>query len=495
MAKTTSLATLIETLCEETSLGYVLPSPTQVAASLTLADGYGAGPFSTQRFGRGAPIFMTSPAYGGRATASTTTTLTDANANWVLDEWIGLVVRMGGKKATITDSTTTGLVFAALDSAMELGPYTVEMPSTYIDTYTPSTGVITVDPDFTAAFHAAQVRARTAVVLDQSVGHMDVIREAINRALEHRCWRKELRPLTYVPDGDIQGDDAADHWPPSGSATSAYVSAQAFPAEGVDAVGALGLSRVIQLTSSAAASLASLPIRTRLTDQLQTWYFRTAIRLVSGTGTASFEARDNTNSAAIDLQVTRGNDANTLTTSTVGDFMVCEGTFQVPATCVSIKPLLRVSATTMVAQMGPVIMYPLDAASFPLSNRVRNVEEVGNFFYGHDGYTLGATVFSDPITIGGAEASFSDYGDHLTVTFNFRPTQSVWYEEIVYGKPLYGMTETTTFDADDVIKWAKAELYARLYADDPKRRQKAIEAQRAARRQTSKPLLVQVGRR
>jgi len=500
--KATSLKTLVETLVEETGFGSVLPAVTQVAASLTLADGYGAGPFSTQRFGRGAPIFLTSPADGGYATASTTTTVTDSTKAWTASEWIGLVVRMGGKKATVTANTATALTFTAIDAAMTVGYYTIEMPSTYLDTYTPSTGVMTVDPDFTGAFNAAQVKVRSAVVLnkDSGIEHMDVVRDAINRALEKRCWRKEMRPLTYVPDGDLQGEAVADYWTASGNTTAAYVSAQTYPAgAAADAVGQVGLSRVLQATlgASGSATVISNGIRVRRSTQQQSWYFRTAIRLVSGSGGAGFEIHDATNSVAIALQVTRGSDTNTLLTTGLGDFMVCEGTFQVPATCSEINVRLTLNASDSVAEMAPVILYPQNAVSFPLPNRIRNVEEVGNFYYGWSrGHGLHEMTFDGPITIGGNSSIFADYGDHLTVTFDFlNASQPVYFEELVYAKPLLSMTDTTTYDAVDVLRWAKYELYKRLYDRDPKMKAKTIEAKRAADRSTRQSVIQLQGRR
>jgi len=167
--------------------------------------------------------------------------------------------------------------------------------------------------------------------------------------------------------------------------------------------------------------------------------------------------------------VTRGNDTNTLTTATFGDFMVCEGTFQQPATCSEVAPRLSLSATGQVAQMGPVIMFPQDAVSFPLSNRVESSEFIGNFF---GGYTLvgpgglPSIAYGDPLTNGGLEHRIYDYGDHLSVTFNFSQFRPVFYEEWVNGSAMNAMTDTTTFPLDRLVMLAYADLTDRLMREE-----------------------------
>lgn len=361
--------------------------------------------------------------------------------------------------------------------------------------YTPSAGTITVSPSVTTGSTAAVL-----AYYDSGIDHFDRVKEAINRAHQNRAVRRQMMPLTYVPDGDLQGATVTDYWTAAANGTAAYANAQTFPAgSAADAVGTVGLNRVVQLTTSGGgSSLAGNGMRTVLSTRQQSWYFQTAIRLVSGTGTAAFKIVDNTNSADITLQVTRGNDTNTLTTTSLGGFMVCEGTFQVPATCAEVAPQLTLSATGLVAQMGPVIMFPLDAVSFPLPDRLMSAEDVGNLRYattlvGPGGYS--SMAFSEPITSGGLTHSIRDYGDHMTLELNFLPRRAIWWEEHAYGAALTAMTDTTTFPLETVVRWSAFELYKWLAKKDKKKyQQNAIEAQKATRGYGQPEMINVVGR-
>jgi hypothetical protein len=327
-----------------------------------------------------------------------------------------------------------------------------------VSNWAPSTGVLTVSPAITTG--------GTDIVLfyaDKGVRHANWAIDAINRALTQRVWRRELRPLTFVPDGDLQGTTVTDYWTAAANGTAAYVDAQVYPAgTAADAFGQTGLNRLVQLTTSGGSStLTGNGMRVPLSVQQRPWYFHTAIRLVSGSGTATFSIRDNTNSADISLQVTRGNDSNTLTTTTLGDFMVVEGTFNLPATCAEIAPQLTLSATGLVAQMAPIIMFPQHAMNFPLPNRIESDDDIGNFYYGYPQASPGSwndRVLSDAFG-GGIEHMIRDYGDHRTVSFNFHPCRPIWFEEVVYGKELTAITGTTTMPIDWVVQAATYELY------------------------------------
>ena len=296
------------------------------------------------------------------------------------------------------------------------------------------------------------------IVLDPEIKDADRLLEAVNRALLNRLGRWELRPLTFVPDGDLQGATVTDYWTAAANGTAAYATAQIFPAGSAAAAsGQVGVSRLVQLTTAGGAStLTGNGIRVPVSTQQRTWYFLTAIRLVSGTGTAEFKVRDNTNSADITLQVMRGNDTNTLTVTELGDFLICEGTLQLPATCAEIAPQLSLSATGMVAQVAPVIMFPEGAVNFPLPNRIESVEQVGNFFTSlalrSPGSFYDMAIWEDPVV-----HRIHDYGDHRTVTFDSLIIRPLWFEEYVNGSALSAMTDTTTFPLDRIVKWAKAE--------------------------------------
>lgn len=328
---------------------------------------------------------------------------------------------------------------------------------TYVSDWAPSTGVLTVSPA------VGDTDVTEIIILNPEIGDADRVLEAVNRAIQNRMGRWQLFPLTFVPDGDLQGTTVTDYWTAAANGTAAYVSAQIFPAgSAADSFGQVGLNRLVQLTTSGGAStLTGNGIRWPVSSQQRAWYFLTAIRLVSGTGTAEFKVRDNTNAADIALQVTRGNDTNTLTVTTLGDFMLCEGTFQMPATCAEVAPQLSLSATGLVAQMAPLIMFPQGVTVFPLPNRIESDEAVGNFYTSLSLRSPGAIAdlanIADPL-----EHRIFDYGDHRTVMFSHLVTRPLWYEEYVTGTSLSALTSTTDYPLDRVVKWAYFELLDNL---------------------------------
>ena len=367
---------------------------------------------------------------------TTTFTLTTTGSPELRGPFTGLAIPVGSPVICTVETTGT----SALGNR------------TFVSNWAPSTGVLTVSPA------VGDTDVTEIIVLDPEIKDADRLLEAVNRALLNRLGRWELRPLTFVPDGDLQGATVTDYWTAAANGTAAYATAQIFPAgSAAGAFGQVGVSRLVQLTTAGGAStLTGNGIRVPVSTQQRTWYFLTAIRLVSGTGTAEFKVRDNTNSADITLQVMRGNDTNTLTVTALGDFLICEGTLQVPATCAEIAPRLSLSATGMVAQMAPVIMFPEGAVNFPLPNRIESVEQVGNFFTSlalrSPGSFYDMAIWEDPVV-----HRIHDYGDHRTVTFDSLIIHPLWFEEYVNGSALSAMTDTTTFPLDRIVKWAKAE--------------------------------------
>lgn len=389
---------------------------------------------------------------------------------------IELVERTGlGKVVPVSSNTTTTFTLTTTGSPELRGPFTglavpvgspvictVETSGTtalgnrtYVSNWVPSTGVLTVSPAI------GDTDVTEIIVLDPVIKDPDRVLESVNRALQNRLGRWQLMPLTYAPDGDLQGTTVTDYWTAAANGTAAYATAQVFPAgSAADAVGQVSLNRVVQLTTSGGAStLTGNGIRWPVSTQQRSWYFLTAIRLVSGTGTAEFKIRDNTNSADITLQVTRGNDTNTLTTTTLGGFMLCEGTLQMPATCAEVAPQLSLSATGMVAQMAPLILFPQGVTQFPMPNRIESTEQVGNFYGGISLRSPGTLADIWRVDDCALEHRMFDYGDHLTVAFNTMIHRPLWFEESVSGIALSAMTDTTTFPLDRVVKWAEFELY------------------------------------
>lgn len=342
--------------------------------------------------------------------------------------------------------------------SVETSGTTVLGDRSYISKWVPSTGVITLDPAIDTDTDGTEL-----IILRPEFGDADRLIEAVNRALVNRISRWEPRPLTFVPDGDLQGATVTNYWTASAFGTAAYASAQVYPESTNDTVGSVGLNRVVQLTSSGgAATLTGNGIRWPLSSQSRQWRFWTAIRLVSGTGTVELKMRDNTNDADITLYVQSGADDHTLTTTTMGDFLVCEGTFRMPATCAEVAPQLSVSATGMVAQMTPIIMFPDGVSTFPLPNRIEAIDFIGNFYESETLRAPGSIADMGFYPTTPLTHRFGNYGDHLSVTFGCRITHPIWYEEQVSGTALSAMTDTTTFPLDQVVLWAYAELLDRM---------------------------------
>ncbi len=396
---------------------------------------------------------------------------------------IELVERYGlGFVTPLSSQTTTTLVLTTEGSPELRGPFTgrkiaigspviitqetsgtdVLGDRTYVSDWAPSTGTVTVSPAI------GGTDASEAIILRPEIGDPDRLIEAVNRAVQNRLGRWELRPLTFVPDGDMQGSTVTDYWTAAANGTASYVSAQVFPASSADAFGQVGLNRAVQLVSAGGAtSMDSNGIR--VTPNVSTtglqWYFLTAIRLVSGTGTVTLSVRDNTNAAAITTNIIRGNSDNTFTQTVIGDFLICEGTFDIPEDCGEIAFRLELSAAGMTAQLAPIIAFPTGAHAFPLPNRIETTAQLGNFY--------SASVRTSPAGFPHValyqeviQHSLHDYGDHLTVTFDCIPARGIWYEEYVNGSALTAMTDTTTFPLERVVKWAYAELTDRLMHDE-----------------------------
>lgn len=374
-----------------------------------------------------------------------TTTLASLLSDLAEELDLGLVIAAGTGTTTTITETDTGV--------SELrGPFTgAKIPNgspvtvitggtvgedTYVSNFTP--GVITLSPAITTA-------ATGFIIWNQEIKHGKNVEKAISRA-HQKCRRWMKVPLTYVPDGEMLATTVADYW----TASAGTVSYQSLATPELN-------GRVLQISHSAAANAQSNTMPARASE---VWTFETAIRAASDGDTATFSVQDITNSAVITVTYEEG-DGDTTSRA----FVTEKGTFTVPATCDRIAFRIAVSgAGTMTAQMAPISAYPRDAMSFPFTNRVFNRERVGNFFYAHRGGTDSGPDergYSEQIMTGGRTHSFSYNGDHLVVTFNFRPWGwgLVYYDELVYGGALTAMTDTTVFPADMVKLWARAELY------------------------------------
>ncbi len=349
--------------------------------------------------------------------------------------------------------------------------------NTFVDTYTASTGVITTTPSVSGTYTDA------VLAYFPHIDHMDRVKEAINRALTRRTARKQKVPLTFVEDGEMLGT-VSSYWRVSLTVTVTYASVTG---------SSVAASQVLQLTHTSATEAESNPIEVRASD---VWEFDTAIRAVTTSGmTAAMVIWDETNGAAITPTYELGTGS-----TTSNAFVVQRGTFTIPSTCDEIVFRLTNSASGTV-QMAPVIAAPINARSFPLTNRVLP-ENVGNFYraaYAGEPTGPETRAYSELV---GYDPQLSNNGDHLVVSFATAPGRA-YYDEFVYGTALSAMTDTTTFPDKYVLTWAKYELRKMLYEkeQDPEKRRMAkvlaMEAKKSADRYefNSTDIVVVAGRR
>ena len=391
-----------------------------------------------------------------------TTTLASLLSDLAEELDIGLVIADASATTTAITETTTGtseLRGPFTGAKIPIGsPVTVITAGTvgedsFVSNFSPSTGVVTLSPAITTA-------ATGFIIWIPEIKHGKNIEKAISRAHQKcRAWRKAL--LTFVPDGEMLAATIADYWTAS-AGTASYQSLATPEVEG----------RVIQISHSSTATLTGNTIPARAG---KTWRFETAIRPTTDGDTAAFTWRDVLAGSDITAHYDVGDGS---TTSRA--FQTQRGYFTVPGdtdTDGRIAPRLTVSGSgTMTAQMAPIIAYPQHATAYPFNNRVLSKDRIGNFFYGR-GYGAGGgpeeRIYTDPLTTAGREASFSNNGDHLVVTFNFTPLGPIYYDELVYGGALTAMTDTTVFPAEMVKLWARAEIYDFLMRSESRQLKRA----------------------
>ena len=373
----------------------------------------------------------------GATGVTTTITLTGTGASELRGPFTGAKIAIGSPVTVITAGTVG--------------------EDTYVSNFVTSTGVVTLSPAITTG-------ATSFIIWDPVVKHGKNVEKAISRA-HQKCRRWMKVPLTYVPDGEMLGA-VASFW--TGTGTETYAS--------LAAPGTAG-AQVLNLAHSGATTAQSNTIPAHASD---TWRFETAIRAVTATGvTAALVIYDVTNSAAITPTYELGDGS-----TTSNAFETQKGTFTVPATCDQIAFRLTIDASGDV-QMAPIIAYPQGAMSFPFTNRVLGPERVGNYFYSYGGSTdrgPDERWYSDLITTGGRQVSYSNNGDHLVATFNFAPAGPIYYDELIFGGALAALTDTvvtTTFPADMVKLWARAELYDFLMRSEMRAQKKLDNGQSA----------------
>ena len=407
MAASVTLKTLMEDLVEETGLGTVLPSCTGTTTQLTLANAYAAGPFLAQRFARGSAIL-----------------------------------------------TTAG---TAINEA------------TFVDTYTPPTGVITHTPSVSGTYTSAIL-----CHFGTGVDHPDRLKEAINRALA-RCVRKTLVPFTQAGDGaDLLGTDA--DWNTT-NATVGYLEGDVL--DGRDYGWYLGVNVSATATGGYAVNTSSF-------DSVQPGDvvdFYTSVEPNDPTAEGRFIIWDDSNGAEVTPTYTEGARATTgqQPPSNVRGF------FTAPSGChfIEYRYVCQTNATSVT--FGPLVTAIRGTTQYPISKMITD-GVIGNFYtkrFADSGAVSGYSERYEQVLIG---HRIDDRRFLKVVAFDYPPPFPLYYEAFIPDAALSSMTASTNVDSRRVLTWAKYELRKMLYEREPdpeKKRQAkvlALEAKKSADR-------------
>lgn len=334
----------------------------------------------------------------------------------------------------------------------------------------PSTGTLTVNPDFDDA-----ADADTQYVISNIVDDIDRLIEAQNRCLEHRMTYRAKTPMTYVPDGDIMAPsaDIATFWT-SNDASAAYVSL-AMPET-------LG-KRVLQATlTDDDGSLLSQVFSATAGD---TWDVLTYIRVVSAAD-VFFDVLDVTNSTTITVDYSEG-------TGSTDSFAFVEqrGTFVIPTGCSQIRVQLRAAGNGEIAQMARCIMAPTNATEYTTQSHVISNDDITGYFVG--------TNFA-PINYEGVQ--YDDRGWGTVIQWPYHPGFPVYYEEVLSYPPLSSDSDSTDAPEEALLLGTAIEVYQTLVSSEmyPQKRntytaelarlQKLWDDQRLSRLRASRKVVI-----
>jgi hypothetical protein len=222
---------------------------------------------------------------------------------------------------------------------------------------TPSTGLLTVSPDFEAAL-------ATDDDLELWKINPDDVDRGRDRALQNLCTRWRLSPLSLLNDPDFRtdavGSAPSTHWTAANANTTVAVET------GTERFS----ERVMRVVSTSGGGGAYQDINVRGSEG---WYLAAVVQ--ANVGTAIFEVQDLTNgSVAITL-----NDAPR--DSWDGEaFQRIGVTFTTPATCEQIRVFLKTTATSDDTFWANINCYPTAQTDFVLPSRVLNSTYAGEFF-------------------------------------------------------------------------------------------------------------------
>jgi len=274
------------------------------------------------------------------------------------------IATAAGTAATIADSQRMlGLVSPAISigapilitSGARAGNHT------YVQAEPPkTTGILSVAPDLAGALTIAD----TFQVWNSDFGHVDRVKECVNRALTQWCARRVLVPLAILLDGDMEKTGYAD-WT---AATSAAL-AKAAMAEGAPVRQALGV------TNASLAGYAYQEIAVQPNDQLA---IVCCCRSQSGaTHTPKLVVYDVTNAATISLSGDGGTALPGVT------WQVLRNSFVVPTGCRAVQIRLGVATAADDVYWAWVALTQESAREVVLPDRTNRANRVGRVYRAH----------------------------------------------------------------------------------------------------------------
>ena len=359
-----------------------------------------------------------------------------------------------GIAGTATSATTTTVVDASNLQHGSGGQLPNEAPlritsgagvggSSYKTGLDTSTGTLTFAPAITGN------TGTPTYVISNVVNHIDRLFEAINRGLQRRITRWLKIPLTDVPDGDMMGITASDHW---AATTAAVAYATLSMANG-------WMQRCLQVTTSAGNGYAqsdSIPV-----EGGETRNFQVFMRVVNAANTAKLVLVDVTNaSAAITLSFSQG----AATTASRG-FITARGTYSVPATCNLVAWRLTGVESGAVAQFGMLADNGAAQTLFPTQPHLNGETDISTYYLMRQGGDTGAgpaDIAFLPISDDGV--GYTDFGWGLGVEWDQNPGFPIFYDEFYFFPALTSDTDTTDAPEEIVLLAAAIELYTMLVA-------------------------------
>lgn len=219
-----------------------------------------------------------------------------------------------------------------------------------ITTYAPSSGTITVSPNWTIA------PASTDKYILFRYPHPQIVLDTIDDILTEELWMPTVTALSELPDYDME-NSGVTHWGTASNVTASKVST---------APELMG-KRWLSLATTSANGY--LPTKTVTVEPSTTYYISALVRCSAASTTAALIVYDETNSAAI----TPHGGALTTTRQYVHRLY---GTFTTPSTCHQITIRLSNQENAVTSYWDEVILYAIGDADIALPSWVRNPDQV-----------------------------------------------------------------------------------------------------------------------